>query len=148
MDENVSGASYVSRRRHNTHARRQRFSFQNASSRRHATREAARRASHSIQAVPPRVLGPAQLVDAIDEPLERPPSMPQYSSLPRELRRPAFRPISAAAIAAVSPELKQVPITFILREIHGQGKEYVVTSQSLLTPEAHLAVLKAVHCRP
>lgn len=120
-DENVSSIASVSRRRHNMSARRQRFSFQNTSSRRHATREASRRVGHS-QVVPSRILAPARLVDVVDEPRERSPTMQRYPSLPAELRRPSFRPISSAAIAAVSPELEQVPIPFILREIHGQGK--------------------------
>lgn len=88
----------------------------------HTTREAARRINHSTPVVHHSVMTRAQFVDVVDEPSTH------SSSLPRELRRPRYRPIATAAIAAIAPDLQQVPVAFILREIHGMGKEYVITS--------------------
>ena len=126
--ENVSETHTVSRR-HNTNARRQRNRFQYAvlrTSRRHAAREASRRMSHVTPAIPrSRTFGLSQDVDMVEPSTQMPSG--HYSALPRELRRPTFRPISSAAMAAIDPCLADIPATFVRHQLHNQRKEYVIT---------------------
>ena len=127
-DENVSETHSVFRR-NNTNACRQRYRFQNTSlgtSRRHAPREASRRMSHVTPAIPhSRTFGLGQDVDMVEPSTQMPSG--HYSALPRELRRPTFRPISSAALAVLDPCLTDIPATFVRHQLHNQRKEYVIT---------------------
>lgn len=123
-DENVSlTSSDRVGRIHNTHTRRQRFRLQNSSlgqSRWHATREAARRTSHAAPIVAPtRVFDLTSMMEAVDLNEQRPKS----TSLPKQLRRPAFRKVNPAAIAAIEPDLSKISVDFIQKKIHDIGEE-------------------------
>ena len=126
--ENVSVKHFASRRR-DTHARRQRSRPHNTSyvpSRRHPTREAGRRTSYSTPVARPHGFD----VDIEDEPSTSHAATAHSpkTSLPRHLRRPAFRAISPAAISAIDPDLRDVPIEFIHRKIRGVSDQCVLSS--------------------
>lgn len=125
-DENVSlTSSNRIGRNHNTHTRRQRFRLQNTSlgpSRWHATREVARRTSHAAPVVAPtRVFDLTSMMESTN--LNESRSKSYSTSLPRHLRRPAFRKVNPAAIAVIEPELSNVSVDFIQQKIHDIGEE-------------------------
>ncbi|KAF8584617.1 hypothetical protein K439DRAFT_1345767 [Ramaria rubella] len=51
--------------------------------------------------------------------------------LPKQLPRPIFRPISPAAIAAVTPELSEVPIEYIQQQLHAVGEQMYTTTTKI-----------------
>ncbi|KAF8488120.1 hypothetical protein JB92DRAFT_2757760 [Gautieria morchelliformis] len=57
------------------------------------------------------------------------PSCPQQSiHLPRRLRRPGFKEVSAAAIEAVDPDLKNVPVQYIRDKLQLVGEQLLAMS--------------------
>ncbi|KAF8496918.1 hypothetical protein JB92DRAFT_2795890 [Gautieria morchelliformis] len=122
-DENVNPLHSV-RRHHDTNARRQRRRLQstnlNAPARSlNATREAARRGS---RATPAHQLAPPTQIPAQHTP-----------SLPAELCRPPFCPISDAAFDYIGPSLKGIPAVFIQRVIHDEGKDLFASACQTVT---------------
>ncbi|GJJ14749.1 hypothetical protein Clacol_010593 [Clathrus columnatus] len=142
-DENVSlTSSNRIGRNHNTHTRRQRFRLQNTGnpgqSRWYATRDAARRVSHTAPVVAPsRAFDFSAMMDSINLNEERTKSS---TSLPRQLRRPAFRKVNPAAISAIEPDLSKVSVDFIQQKIHDIGEEmyYMVQQTSAKCPKGRL----------
>lgn len=51
---------------------------------------------------------------------------PPNLQLPRKLARPNFAEISRETIAALEPELEEVPIEYIRRHLAGRADQYVL----------------------
>ncbi|KAF8523776.1 hypothetical protein BU17DRAFT_43567 [Hysterangium stoloniferum] len=62
------------------------------------------------------------------------------SSFPRYLRRPAFRGVSPAAIAAIEPDLTNVSVEFIQQKIHDMGNDlfFAIENTEVSCPKGRL----------
>ncbi|KZT64450.1 hypothetical protein DAEQUDRAFT_769685 [Daedalea quercina L-15889] len=80
------------------------------------------------------------------------PNVPQNLQIPRTLSRPAFTEVSRSAIAALEPDLANVPIEFVRKHLAGQANE-MLSALSLITyptslPKARLPPTIDVPVRP
>ncbi|KAI0080378.1 hypothetical protein K474DRAFT_1682578 [Panus rudis PR-1116 ss-1] len=81
-----------------------------------------------------------------------PASVPQNLQLPRRLERPEFTEVSRRTVAALAPELADVPMEYIKRHLAGQANE-MLSAVSLLTlpgslPKARLPATLEAAVRP
>lgn len=74
-----------------------------------------------------------------------PQTMAARVALPRTLARPAVRELSRAALAAVNPELAEVPLTYVHDSLRAIGTQSVL-SLSLVTHRIVLTIFPSTEC--
>ncbi|KAI0058910.1 hypothetical protein BV25DRAFT_1829668 [Artomyces pyxidatus] len=65
-----------------------------------------------------------------------PTALPDLN-LPRTLTRPAFAAISRDMITAIDPSLAQVPLEYILQNVHTRGDELMASITTTTVPPSH-----------